>query len=165
MEDVEEAITFYREALTLCPLGQPDSFAPLNKLSCAVLTRFQQWDRMEDLEEAIECYHEILTLCPAGHPYYSSSLIDVADKHFAIGDWSLWTFGHDGRSITYYREALTLGHPARVVLLIKPPSAVFFRSEALRKMEDREEAVIYNREALKLFHDPQPHCYDPFSSL
>ena len=41
MEDLEEAITFYREALTLCPLGQPDSFAPLNKLSCAVLTRFQ----------------------------------------------------------------------------------------------------------------------------
>jgi hypothetical protein len=37
MEDLEEAITYHREALTLRPPGHPDRFMSLNNLASAVL--------------------------------------------------------------------------------------------------------------------------------
>jgi hypothetical protein len=53
MEDLEEVITYHREALTLRPPGHPDrSHFPQQPCS-AVLTRYEQSGRMEDLEEVI----------------------------------------------------------------------------------------------------------------
>jgi catechol 2,3-dioxygenase-like lactoylglutathione lyase family enzyme len=68
MEDLEEAIIFYREALALHPIGHPDRSSSLSDLTKAVLARYKQLGRLEDLEEAITFYREVLTLCPLSHP-------------------------------------------------------------------------------------------------
>jgi hypothetical protein len=69
MEDLEEAITSHREALTLRPPGHPNRSKSLDNLaSCSVHTRYKQLGRMEDLEEVITYHREALTLCPPGHP-------------------------------------------------------------------------------------------------
>ena len=41
MEDLEEVITFHREALTFRPPGHPDRSQSLNNLAIAVLTRYK----------------------------------------------------------------------------------------------------------------------------
>jgi hypothetical protein len=78
MEDLEEVITYHREALTLCPPGHPDRSIFPQQPCNAVLTRYEQSGRMEDLEEAITYHREALTLCPPGHPNRSSSLNNLA---------------------------------------------------------------------------------------
>jgi hypothetical protein len=62
MEDLEEAITYHREALTLCPPGHPNRSSSLNNLASAVHTRYKQLGSMEDLEEVITYHREALTL-------------------------------------------------------------------------------------------------------
>ena len=42
MEDLEEAITCYRQALSLFPQGNPDRSYSLSDLAGALLTRFEQ---------------------------------------------------------------------------------------------------------------------------
>jgi hypothetical protein len=48
MEDLEEAISLHREALTLYPLGHPDRSISLTNLAVALDTRFDQSGRIED---------------------------------------------------------------------------------------------------------------------
>jgi Na+-translocating ferredoxin:NAD+ oxidoreductase RNF subunit RnfB len=79
MEDLEDAISSHREALTLCPPGHPNRSISLNNLANALSTRFEQSGRMEDLEDAISSHREALTLCPPGHPDRSSSLNNLAN--------------------------------------------------------------------------------------
>jgi len=78
MEDLEDAITSHRQALTLRPPGHPDRSISLNNLASALSTRFQQTGRMEDLEDAITYLRQALTLRPPGHPDRSSSLNNLA---------------------------------------------------------------------------------------
>ena len=49
MEDLEDTISCYREALTLRPRGHPDRSGSLDNLGSALLTRFKQSGRIEDL--------------------------------------------------------------------------------------------------------------------
>jgi len=79
MEDLEEAISYNREAFTLCPVGHPGHSRYLNNLANAVLVQYKQSGRMEDLEEAISCYRGVLTFCPLGHPRHSSILDNLAN--------------------------------------------------------------------------------------
>lgn len=71
IEDLEEAISLNREAVTLCPLGHPDRSTSLNNLASDLGTLFDQSGRMEDLEETISLDREALTRRPLGHPYRS----------------------------------------------------------------------------------------------
>ena len=49
MEDLEDTISCYREALTLRPRSHPDRSGSLDNLGSALLTRFKQSGRIEDL--------------------------------------------------------------------------------------------------------------------
>jgi hypothetical protein len=91
MEDLEEVITYHREALTLCPPGHPNRSTSLNNLASAVLTRYEQSGRMEDLEEAITYHREALTLCPPGHPDRSiPSTTLLMQFLLAMSSWVGW---------------------------------------------------------------------------
>jgi tetratricopeptide (TPR) repeat protein len=72
IEDLQEAITFYGEALARCPPGHPDHPSSLNNLANTLFTRFEQLGKMEDLEEAITYHHQALDLFPPGHSYVSA---------------------------------------------------------------------------------------------
>ena len=70
MEDLEEVITYLREALSLRPIGHPNRSMSLSNLAIAVLTRCEWLGSMsvEDLDETITYCREALTLRPIGHP-------------------------------------------------------------------------------------------------
>jgi len=51
MEDLEDLITYYHEALALCPPGHVHRSSSLNNLGNAVSARYQQLGRIEDLEK------------------------------------------------------------------------------------------------------------------
>jgi hypothetical protein len=88
-EDLEDAISSHREALTLHPPGHPDRSSSLNNLANALQTRFEQLGRVEDLEDAISSHREALTLRPPGHPDRSSSLNNLANALLlALSSWS-----------------------------------------------------------------------------
>jgi hypothetical protein len=63
MEDLEEVITYRREALTLCPLGDPDHSSFLNNIANVVLACYEQSGKIEDLEDTVSSQLESLTLC------------------------------------------------------------------------------------------------------
>ena len=52
IEDLEEVITFYREALTLRLPCHPDRSSSLNDLAVAICARYEHSGKMEDLKEA-----------------------------------------------------------------------------------------------------------------
>ena len=77
-EDLEDAISFHRQALTLRPPGHPGRSTSLNNLAVVLSTRFEQSGRVEDLEDAISFHRQALTLRPPGHPNRSYSLNNLA---------------------------------------------------------------------------------------
>jgi len=107
MEDLEDMITYNREALTLSPLGHPDRSCSLINLANGVHIRYGQSGRIEDLEEAITCFHEALTLCPLGHPDRSNSLINLANGVHRRYD-QLGRLEDLEEAITFDHQALTL---------------------------------------------------------
>jgi tetratricopeptide (TPR) repeat protein len=89
MEDLDEIITYHREALALRPPGQPDRSMSLSNLACAILARYdEQLSCTEDLEEVITYHREALALCLPGHPDRSKSLNNLAISVLARCDQS-----------------------------------------------------------------------------
>jgi hypothetical protein len=67
MEDLEDTITFHRQALALYPPGHPDHSHALYNLPNNLYARFESLGRMEDLEDAITYHHQALAIRPPGH--------------------------------------------------------------------------------------------------
>jgi tetratricopeptide (TPR) repeat protein len=86
MEYLEEAITYYRQALALLPHGHTNRSSSLNILARVVFTRFEQLGRMEDLEEAIACHRQALALLPPSWPYQSF----IFSLDFSNLSWTVW---------------------------------------------------------------------------
>ena len=76
--NLDEEITFKREALSLCPIGHPDRPMFLDNLATAVCTRYEQSGNLEDLEEAITYHREAYILRPIGHPDHVMSFNNLA---------------------------------------------------------------------------------------
>ena len=51
MTDLEEAISLYRESLSLYPMSHPDRFISLRDLAAALNDRFRETGSINDLEE------------------------------------------------------------------------------------------------------------------
>jgi len=154
-KDLEEAITFYREALHLQPLDHPDRSSTLSKLANALSHRFDYKGNEKDLEEAIILLREALHLLPLGHPKRSSSLNSIAA--------TLSTrFLHQGKlgnckdleeAIILLREALQLeplGCPDRFPSLNNLATTLAHRFKHKGNENDLEEAITFFREALDM---------------
>ena len=120
MEDLEEVITYHRQALSLHPLGHPKYYISLSNLANAVFSRYIQSGRMEDLEEVI--------LRPPGHPDRFKSLNNLAAM--VINNRVGWSISLSLR---------LLSHPDRSTSLNNPSNAVFARYVQSSRMEDLEE--------------------------
>ena len=92
MEDLEEAITYHHEAITLRPPGHPNRSASLNHLANVILTRYEQLGSLKDLEEMITYHHEALDLHPPGDPNRSASLNNLANAVLACYEQSGFKF-------------------------------------------------------------------------
>jgi tetratricopeptide (TPR) repeat protein len=68
LEDLEEAIRVFREAVEATPPGSPDRPGYLNNLGNGLRARYERTGRLEDLEEAIRVFREAVEATPPGSP-------------------------------------------------------------------------------------------------
>ncbi|KAG1811947.1 CHAT domain-containing protein [Suillus variegatus] len=153
-QDLDKAITFYREALALQPVGCPDRSTSFNNLGSGLSTRFKHRGNDQDLDEAITLHKEALSLRLVGHPGpdLSSALNNLCNDLFT-------RFSHRGydqdldEAIALCREALSLhpvGHPDRFKLLHNLGTQLYIRFKHQSKHQDLDEAIMLGREALSL---------------
>ncbi|KAH8117694.1 CHAT domain-containing protein [Phellopilus nigrolimitatus] len=166
-DSYEESITHHRNALEMCPPGNPHRSGFLNKLAEAMWTRFEQTGRMEDLEESIVLNRDALDLCPPGHPDRSSPLNNLAVAMRA-------RFEQTGRMddleecIALHRDALELrppGHPGRPSSMNNLGNDLSTRFEQTGGMEDLKESIVLHRDALELCPPGHPDRSVPLSNL
>jgi hypothetical protein len=82
INDIYQAISLYRETLTLYPPGHPCHGISLG--NCA-LTRYGNLHVSKDLDEAIDQYRECLQLLRLGHPEHPVTLRNLSSalcSHF-----------------------------------------------------------------------------------
>ncbi|KIM50566.1 hypothetical protein SCLCIDRAFT_87644, partial [Scleroderma citrinum Foug A] len=78
--DLDEAISLYRSALDLRPLGHSHRLESLNMLANCLSSRFGKLDAVADLDELISHRQAILDLHPQGHLDHS----ECVDKLFLL---------------------------------------------------------------------------------
>ena len=154
---IDEAIDLGRDALELCPPGDPMRSVSLTRLAIHLSDRYGQLGAMGDLDEAIVLGREALDLCPQGHHGRSMSLgnlaVDLSSRYNQYG-----AMGDLDEAIVLAREALDLcpqGHPDRPVSLNNLTNCLSARYNQFGAMQDLDEAIVLNREALDL--RPQGH--------
>ncbi|KAJ8584169.1 hypothetical protein M405DRAFT_747514, partial [Rhizopogon salebrosus TDB-379] len=77
--DLDKAIVFHREILSLLPVGHPSRLLSLNSLASALAIHLAHRGNGEDLDEVIVLYRKALDLRPVGHPDRAASLNNLAD--------------------------------------------------------------------------------------
>ncbi|THH04718.1 hypothetical protein EW146_g10105 [Bondarzewia mesenterica] len=111
--DLEEAISFDRQALDLRPAPHPDRWISLNNLATTLWTRFGQTGQPGDLEETISFHRQAVELRPAPHLHRWMSLNNLAtalSTRFKQTD----QLGDLEEAISFHRRALDVlpsGHP------------------------------------------------------
>jgi tetratricopeptide (TPR) repeat protein len=149
-----QCVDLLREALHLCPPGDPSRDQALHDLARALyfLGYNRQPGRLEILAEAILMNREALQLRPPGHHQRSASLNNLAvtlHRYFQhCGDLDLLS-----EAIAMHREALQLrpfGHPRRHVSLNNLSSALQSSFQYQGRPETLAEAIRVGREVVQL---------------
>ncbi|EDR08351.1 uncharacterized protein LACBIDRAFT_294115 [Laccaria bicolor S238N-H82] len=163
-DDLEEAISYHREALTCRLDTHPGRCSSLNSLAMYLQARFNKLSSKDDLDEAIGCYREVLHLRPSDHPDYCMSLTNLANALFARYDYSR-VMNDLNEAVVCYTEAADsrpLGHPGRYNNLAKALQARFNR---LGDLGDLQEAIEYDYKALDLRPPKHPGRSHALSKL
>ncbi|KAI0917787.1 hypothetical protein AcV7_007105 [Taiwanofungus camphoratus] len=71
-DQLDEAISLYREAVTFLPVRHPDRPSLLNDLAMALSSRFSDNRQPSDLEDAVKLYQEALRHYPTFHRSYAN---------------------------------------------------------------------------------------------
>jgi tetratricopeptide (TPR) repeat protein len=149
-----QCVDLLREALHLCPPGDPSRDQALHSLARALffLVYERQPGRLECLAEAILMNREALQLRPPGHHQRSASLSNLGvalDRSFQnCGDLDLLS-----EAIAMHREALQLrpfGHPRRDIALNNLGAALQSSFLYQSRPETVAEAIRVGREVLQL---------------
>jgi tetratricopeptide (TPR) repeat protein len=147
-------VDLLREALHLCPPGDPSRDQALHNLARALyfLGYERQPGRLEILAEAILMNQEALQLRPPGHHQRSASLSNLAatlERSFQnCGDLDLLS-----EAIAMHREALHLrpfGNPGRYISLNNLGSVLQSSFQYQGRPETLAEAIRVGREVLQL---------------
>ncbi|KAF8436306.1 CHAT domain-containing protein [Boletus edulis BED1] len=167
MEDLDDAIALAKEALDLCPKGDPVRSILLNTLVTRLSRRYDQFGVKEDLDKAIALAREALDLCPTGHPDRAMSLGNLAlclsTRYNLLG-----VMGDLDEAIILDRQALGLfqkGHPHRSKSVNNLASYLSTRYEQLGAMGDLDETIALAREALDLCPTGHPYRSSSLNNL
>jgi len=157
--DIDDAISFYRQALALHPPSHPKRDASLEWLGYALYTRFWRYGDFNDVQEVIALQRQVLKLRPMSHPRHSESLSK-------LGQSLATCFERYGKvedleeAVRLHREVLKQyppDHPCRSTSLNDFANSIQTRFQHLGKLEDLEETTVLHREALELC--PLGHPY------
>lgn len=171
MADLDEAVTFHLEALSLWPLDHSNRSVSLDNLASAVLTRYDQSGRIEDLEGAITYYQEA-SHRPLGQPDRSRAFPEFPHYSWNLSNAVLTRYiqlGHTNdlaHAIIYYGEAFrdySPGHPDRSVASNNFASALLTRYYRSGGIWDLDDAITsYHEACSSLSH---PDCYMSLNNL
>ncbi|THG97356.1 hypothetical protein EW026_g4624 [Hermanssonia centrifuga] len=131
-EDLEEAITCFREVLALTPRGHIQYADYLSNLATSLQCRYKLFWRTEDLDGAIKAIREAVAI---------SSLRQLDDLEEAI---------------TVFREAVSLSSPDSWGTLRNLAVCIDLRYGRLRQPDDAEEAIALLRKSLTLIPSGHP---------
>ncbi|KAG1752102.1 CHAT domain-containing protein [Suillus lakei] len=135
-DDLNEAISLFKKALRLCPVGHQSREALLDSLGGALLYRFNR-------TPAVSLYRKALTLHPPGHPHCNTTLGNLATA-LTTRYGKLQASEDLDEAIDMCRESLRstqLDHTERHITLRNLSSALCSRFTHTRKNEDVEEAI------------------------
>ena len=86
IEDMEEVIACYRQALALRPHDHPDRSFSLCHLGLDMTHRFKQLGSYDDLLNAVKCFSESRNILPTGHPPQSLAVSNLAFIFLILSD-------------------------------------------------------------------------------
>ncbi|KAG8753409.1 hypothetical protein FRC11_007449, partial [Ceratobasidium sp. 423] len=168
LPDLEQAISYFAEAVSLTSEGQVDKAEFLTDLGISYSTRFGRLGNLEDLQKAIECHVEALSLIPDDHMDRARLLCNLGNSYSAY-------FGRQGRledlkkSIEYYETAAPFipeGDPILTDLLISLGSLYSSRYTHLLEIADLDKSIDSSTRALSLIpkdHAALPNVLDALS--
>ncbi|KAF7976369.1 hypothetical protein HWV62_6931 [Athelia sp. TMB] len=152
MADLDQAITYFHDALVLRPPGHSGRSTTLANLAESLKTRFDRLGQLTDLEEATNYYRDAMNLSLPGQPHYPAIL-----SNFTL---ALYTrFGQSGQmtnleeAITCLQNALALcppEYPPRPTILNNLAESLRTRFGQSSQMTDLEEAITCLQNALAL---------------
>ena len=87
-ENINEAIEFQREVLTLQHPAHPNRSPSLITLASFLSTRFDQTGQIVDLDEAVELLRQGLELLPELHPDRSKTIDQLAAVLLTRSEWT-----------------------------------------------------------------------------
>ncbi|KAG6331876.1 hypothetical protein ID866_7213 [Astraeus odoratus] len=167
LEDLEEAISLYQQALDLCPVGHINRSLSLFNLACCIHSRHRAQGALVDLEHAFSLNQQLLELHPVGHPKRGSVIISLAtcmvsryESQGAIEDLE--------EAISLRQQALELhpvGHPNRSSCLSDLAACIQCRYKLQGVGGDLENAISLHQKALKLSPIGDPNRSVSLTSL
>ncbi|KAG9038829.1 G2/mitotic-specific cyclin [Tulasnella sp. JGI-2019a] len=151
MDDLDQSIECYQEALKLQPEEHPFRVMSLFNLVVGLRTRFEHTGDRGDLDQSIEYDQEVLKLRPKRHLFRATSLsklaVSLRTRFELLGD------GRDlDRSIEYDEEALNLrpeGHPFRTTLLSSLSLGLRMRFQKTGDRRDLDRGMGYLQDTLQ----------------
>ncbi|KAJ6576103.1 CHAT domain-containing protein [Mycena vulgaris] len=158
IQDIEQAVTYQRQALGRCPVWNPQHVTFAGNLALMISDRFSQLGEVKDLEEVIQCNRKLLGLL---HRTYSKRAIALNNLANSV----LKRFQQTGdikdidEAIQLHHEALALcpaPHPDRASFLNNFATAVQERFQQRGDATDIDEAIQLRREVLALRPAPHP---------
>ncbi|KAG8871867.1 hypothetical protein FRB97_008245, partial [Tulasnella sp. 331] len=149
---LSDCIEKHREALALCPIGDPDRSCLLERIRYALTKRFEHNSDVNDLDKAIDYLLESLSLRSPGHPLRYDTLC-------GLGGALITRYHQTGnsadleKSIEYQQENLSIcpiGHSGRSSALNNLGVALMTRYKQTGERADLEESIQRRLENLAI---------------
>lgn len=165
-EDLEHAIFFYRNSLSLSRKECSFSLVFTN-LADALLSRYEHLGRIEDLEDSITFHQKALALRPPGHQDRACSQKNLADVLLTRYEYSGKVDDLDA-AISLNRDAIASRGPNQPDLSgyhVNLANALSTRHKQSGEMEDLEESISLHYHALSLRSPGHPNRSSSLDNL
>ncbi|KAI0252344.1 TPR-like protein [Lactifluus subvellereus] len=151
-EDLTVAISYYRAALTSCPLDHPSRPSYLSNLAEVLMSLFERSGNLNDIKDAATLRQELLDLLDKEDPRRMWVLMNLATVYHTR---FRQTYDSEDleKAISQYREVLRLcppDHESKGTILSNLAFSLTSRFENFGRMECLEEAISLYRTALHL---------------
>ncbi|KAG2078749.1 hypothetical protein BDR04DRAFT_1087330 [Suillus decipiens] len=154
LQDIDTAISLFRDAFALRPQCHPDHALSLCNLTNALTWRHDRKGTAGDIREAARLYHELLPLCPEGTFLRNIVMDECSDLSIDASDENIQL-----RRVVL--ELCPLGHQLRPRALDKLSWALHLRFEQHGNIDDIDMSIQLRREAVSLC--PEGHDgYDDY---
>ncbi|KAG1877452.1 hypothetical protein F4604DRAFT_1924080 [Suillus subluteus] len=158
LQDIDTAISLFRDALALRPQRHPDHTLSLYNLTSALTWRHKKKSTAADIREAAQLYHELLPLCPEG-TYLRSIAAGPNGVDYVISGCNDLPIDPSEEGIHLRRVVLKLGpldHPLRHSAFNNLAQAVKARFDQHGSTDDLDANIRLGREVVSLC--PEGHA-------